>query len=258
METLSFMRGPNRFASMICASFTLSLLAALAGCPQDVLDPELGAGPPANGNPDTQKKYGDVQNPPFLMASEDRAQVYLLLGLWDVYSLGFNDLAAQMRSRGLRAVTLSGTDWPALAQEIIRAHKNGKLRGDLIFVGHSFGGDDAVDIAILLKEQGISVRGLALLESTFPAPIPVNVDRCFHLYKPNLAGDLFPNTFAGNPVTPEPGNTHTEIINKLINFENFEWEARRMEHFTIDSHPLAQLDLIRQVEAMIKDQPAPP
>jgi len=199
------------------------------------------------------------QTPPFMLATGDTLQVYLLLGYNDVYSTGLMDLAAKMNSQGIPARWLSNADWPTLLSEIQESHAKGTLQGDLVFVGHSFGGDDAVNLARKLNALDIPVRLIVLVDGTSPAPIPPNVDYCYNLYKPTVAGALFPNSFAGNPIEAEPGNTHTVIINEPVTKETFGPDAVYMSHFTIDSEPLihqAVIDKVREIEAMRISQKA--
>lgn len=194
-----------------------------------------------------------TQSPPFMMSTGAEPQVYLLLGYNDVYSTGLMDLAAKMNAQGLHAKWLNNSDWLTLLDEIKQARTKGTLKGDLIFVGHSFGGDDAVNISRKLTDASIPVRLVALIDATSPAPIPANVDYCYNLYEPSLFGDLFPNSFPGNPVEPDPGNTHTVIMNQIISVDTFGPEVAKMNHLTIDSSPVihqAVIDKIREIEAL--------
>lgn len=193
------------------------------------------------------------QKPPFLMSTGGTPQVYLLLGYNDVYSTGLIELTDKLNAEGIRAKWLNGNTWLAFIAEIKQAHAKGTLKGDLILVGHSFGGDDAVNVAAKVADDGVPVRLIVLVDATSPAPIPRNVDYCYNIYKPTLAGDLFPNSFAGNPVERAPGNTHTRIINEAVTVANFGWAANRIEHFSIDSEPLihqAVINKIKEIEGL--------
>jgi pimeloyl-ACP methyl ester carboxylesterase len=170
-------------------------------------------------------------------------QTFCLRGLLDVFSLGLNDLSERLRSEGIEAITVSGPSWPSLARKIHRARLRGDLQKPLILVGHSYGADDAIRLARKLGRWNIDVELLVLLDATIPPPLPSNVARCLHVYRPTVVGDLFPFLFAGNPVDAEEGNHRTEIVNKIVSRENFGAAAARMGHLNLDAS-VAVHDLI--------------
>jgi hypothetical protein len=187
------------------------------------------------------------------------AQAYLLRGLWDLFSLGLNDLAAQLRERGVDAVAVSGPTWPELSRSIAGAHANQTAAAELILVGHSYGADDAVNLCRSLGGQGISVKLLVLLDATNPAPIPANVDRCIHYYLPNQLGGLDPGVYPGNPVVPATGNTHTVIVNQVFSTQIYGPGARDVNHFNIDKNTLIHRQVTADVlTALGPDQPVTP
>lgn len=141
------------------------------------------------------------------------AQVFLLRGLWDFFSIGLNDVGQRLRDMGVDATVISGTDYGKLGDELVQRHFAGTLPSPLVLVGHSFGADQAVSLARYLKDLGITVHSMVLLEATIPPPIPSNVDHCVLFYEPTFLADWFPDSFAGNPVVPEAGNDHTRIEN---------------------------------------------
>ncbi|GMU22675.1 MAG: hypothetical protein AMXMBFR13_27600 [Phycisphaerae bacterium] len=189
------------------------------------------------------------KSPPFMLNTGGAPQVYNILGLNDEYSRGLIDLTDKMIAAGMHATWINDTAWQGLGLEIQQAYENGTLSGDLVFVGHSFGADDCVKLARQLNEKSIPVKLLVLIDSTFAPPIPPNVDRCLHLYIPTLFGDLFPNTFAGNPVKAETGNTHTQVVNRLIDYVNFGAAGLETDHFSVDSSAVIHEAVIEEVRA---------
>ena len=183
----------------------------------------------------------DLPLPPLPAAQQSQirgdcsVQAYCLRGLGDVYSLGLNHLTDRLRIEGVNAEVLSHRDWSMLADRILASFQNGTLAGPVVMVGHSYGSDDAIRVAESLDAHGIDVDLLVLLDATVPPQIPANVGRCLHLYQHTFWGDLFPLIFSGRPVQPAPGNDRTEIINRLVNFENFGEGALEVNHFNIDS-----------------------
>lgn len=49
--------------------------------------------------------------------------IYLLRGLFNVFSLGMDDLAAKLQEQGFSAVVDNHASWSALAERIIAARK---------------------------------------------------------------------------------------------------------------------------------------
>ena len=176
-------------------------------------------------------------------------QAFCLRGLLDVFSLGLNDLSRRLRGEGLEARAVSGPAWPSLARKIRQARLEGRLQEPLILIGHSYGADDAIRLARKLSRWNIDVELLVLLDATTPPRVPSNVDRCLHLYRPTVAGDLLPFVFAGNPVNAEEGNHRTVIVNKIISRENFGAPAARIGHLNLDSsaavHDLVVKEILR-------------
>lgn len=170
-------------------------------------------------------------------------QVYCLRGLWDVFSTGLDDLARKIRAEGIPAVSLSGTDWPDVVDHITQTPASASADQRLVLVGHSFGADDAVNVARLLGRRDIRVSLLVLIDATAPPPIPDNVDRCVHMYLPNTLGDLAPRGFPGNPVVPADGNTRTEIINRPLRPE----DVGDATHFNIEGNPFVQNAVIAEI-----------
>lgn len=176
-------------------------------------------------------------------------QAFCLRGLLDVFSLGLNDLSERLRSEGIVARTVSGPSWRSLARNIYRARLQGDLHRPLILVGHSYGADNAIRLARKLGRWNIDVELLVLLDATSPPPLPSNVARCLHVYRPTVVGNLFPFLFAGNPVDAEEGNNRTEIVNKIVSRENFGAAAARIDHLNLDAsvavHDLVLKEILR-------------
>lgn len=169
-------------------------------------------------------------------ASQTRVgQVYCLRGLFDVFSLGLNDLAERLRREGIDATAVSGPFWLTIGCDICRARSRGNLHGPVILIGHSYGADNAVWMARYLGRQNIEVELLVLLDATDPPAVPENVARCLHLYRPSFLGDLLPLSFAGNPVQAEEGNNRTKIVNQIISPEIFGTAAAHIGHLNVDA-----------------------
>jgi len=162
--------------------------------------------------------------------------VYLLRGLADVYSLGLDELGEKLRAAGYSTSMVDYYTWPSTAERIISDSVSKGSTGDLVFVGHSYGADDAVHLAKSLQQRGLGVRLILLLDATRPPPIPANVDKCIHFYMPTFFGDQWPERFAGNPVFAEAGNERTLIENRYARAEPIGAASEAcINHFNIDA-----------------------
>lgn len=178
---------------------------------------------------------------------QSHVRVYLLRGLAGVFSLGFEQLAEEMRLAGLDANAFDGPTYPDLADGLITEFAGETNPPGIVIVGHSYGADDAIRMSRLLNDAGIPVRMLYLLDATSPPLIPANVDRVIHLYHLWLPGYLAPDIFSGNPVELEPGNTHTDLVNTIVDEQDFGPAVSCLNHFNIDASNLIQQKILDDV-----------
>lgn len=174
------------------------------------------------------------------------ARIFLVRGLWDVFSLGLNDLEAKFRGEGFQADALSGGSWRDLLADLIAAHDAG-VRTPLVLGGHSYGADDVIELARQLQKRDIGVELLLLIDATDPGAIPANVRRCVHYYLPNPLGNALPGTFSGNPVVPAADNTTTEIVNIVASVESLGPSFRGVDHFGLEENGALHAALIQEV-----------
>lgn len=92
---------------------------------------------------------------------EPPVRVYLMRGLFDVFSLGLNSLETRLRRAGYLARTYSVANAPGVEAEIVQ-----RLRADpaarIVVIGHSLGADAAVRIANRVGREGLPPLGLVV------------------------------------------------------------------------------------------------
>jgi hypothetical protein len=97
----------------------------------------------------------------FLFISPGNArteEVYLIRGGFDIFSVGMNDMANELKAKGIKASSHSIMAWKGIADDIIRRSKIKKgVSYPIIFLGHSLGADAAPQFANYLGEHGIAV-----------------------------------------------------------------------------------------------------
>ena len=87
---------------------------------------------------------------------QGRGHVYLIRGLiGEVFSRGLDTLAEKINRHGVPASVHSSYSTGALAEEIIQNYR--REPGPIILIGHSTGGDAAIDIAQELRKANVPV-----------------------------------------------------------------------------------------------------
>lgn len=202
----------------------LTLALALAGCSSAAIDAVTTSAPRAPA--------GSVPG-----------HVYLLRGLvGEVFSLGFYDLSARIRERGIEASVHSMYAPGSLAGEIIASYR--RAPAPIVLIGHSSGADSAIDVAEYLRRANIPV---ALMFGFDPTPlagrVPDNVELFINLYqKTNLIGGgeaRGVNGFRGR------------IVNVDLR------ERREIIHITLDKSPVLHGLVADKISAVLRGRPQP-
>ena len=165
-------------------------------------------------------------------------RVYLLRGLWNVWSYGMDDLANKLRGAGVEAVVVNHSAWPQIADTLIRQRASGEYTGPIALVGHSLGGDDVIRTAQALGAAGVPVDLLVPVDAVTPLEVPANVVRAINVYQANNGW--------GQPLRPAAGFRGT--------FTNADLESNRRDlrevnttHTSIDKGPKVHAEIIREV-----------
>lgn len=160
-------------AAALCLSGTLAAKAQ----PMQIIPPMPKPGVAAGQKPETH--------------------VYLMRGLFGVFSLGMDDLAEKLRNDGYHAGIYGWDSWPSVAQLIRQTYNNGH-RGPVVVIGHSLGANAVFNVADNMNQNNIPMLLGVTFDATEPGTVPTNVKTFINFY----ARDGF-----GNPVNPAPGFT---------------------------------------------------
>ena len=172
-------------------------------------------------------------------------QVYMLRGLFNIFSLGMDTMGQELRDNGVFVEVHSGPSWRRVANNITADRKQGSKSGPLVISGHSWGADDAVRLTRRLAKNGVSVDGLVLVDPTTPPKIPANVRLCVNFYRSRPATDWMP-WLRGVPVEAE--SPSTEIVNRDIRTsEEYPDLGGEINHFTIEANPEVQEMVVAEV-----------
>ncbi len=173
------------------------------------------------------KKIAAVLADPSARPRASGAQVYLMRGFLNVFSLGMDSLAAELRRAGISATVASYAGWQDVAREIAANYKAGQ-RGPIVLVGHSFGADAVMDMGQYLGEMGVPVALIVPFDETYPHAASANVARVLNIYKS-----------ADAKITRGPG-FHGEITNYFVPDAN-------VSHTNIDDVPRLHSMVINRI-----------
>jgi hypothetical protein len=138
-----------------------------------------------------------------------------------------------------------------ICERIIAARNTGTLQGPLVIVGYSAGADKAIVLSRSLRERGITVDKLVLLETTRESTVPGNVTECVNIYKPQPWDGVIP-VFRGCPVSAASPATIVSNYNvRDYNDGRYDWD----NHFTLTTNPYVQDLIIDEVVAGLEAAP---
>jgi hypothetical protein len=166
-------------------------------------------------------------------AAKAETRVYLLRGWFGVFATGLDSLAAELRSKGIKAETVGHLAWKTTVSNIVKDHASGNS-GPLVLVGHSQGANNVIDMARLLQRENIPVDLLVTLAPAMQDPVPGNVVRAINYYH---------SPGWGAPVTADPG-----YRGKLSNV-NLGGDLG-ISHMAIDKNPKIQGQIERAILAV--------
>ena len=121
---------------------------------------------------------------PNSVSAASTAHVYLLRGVLNIFSLGLDDIAAQLRAQGIPVTVANFASWSSLADEAALAYKSGRIK-KIILVGHSSGATALPDMVAKLDQLGAPVTLAIGLDSVFRTKLSGRVGRYVNFYIAN-------------------------------------------------------------------------
>lgn len=164
-----------------------------------------------------------------------RAQthVYLLRGLFGVFSLGMDSLAQELTEQGYTSQIYGWDEAQKVIDLITRRAAEGHT-GPVVVIGHSLGANAVIDIATAVQASAITVDLGVTFDATDPGPVPNNVPVFINFW----AKDGF-----GKPVSAVPGYTGQ--------LENFDLSGDpNVSHTSIDTMDKFHQFVIATLEGM--------
>jgi len=146
---------------------------------------------------------------------QPRAHVYLLRGLLNIFSLGMDSLAEELKGHGVDATVHSYSEWQTLADRAAADYKAGK-EAPIILIGHSLGADAVMEMAAYLGRKGVPVALVVPFDCTKSFAASDNVAHVLNLthsgtYAYMRGGPGFHGTLANVDVSSDPSIDHINI-----------------------------------------------
>ena len=129
------------------------------------------------------------------LPSRTDTHVYLLRGLFGVFSLGMDSLAQELIEKGYTS-QIYGWDEAQQVIDLITSRYKAGHTGPVVIIGHSLGANAVIEIATAVQANNIPVDLGVTFDATDPDPVPNNVAVFINFW----AQDGF-----GKPVSAVPG-----------------------------------------------------
>lgn len=155
-------------------------------------------------------------------------KVLLVRGAFNVFSLGLDELAQKLLSRGLDVEVTSASQSSSAASRIRDAYRANSSNGPIVIIGHSLGAKLAPRLAGEMKRYGVPVKLVVILDAPEKTLVPANVERCVNIYQSIPIGIV-----RGYPARAE--GRSTEIINVDIARLQGRNPSLVVNHFNIEA-----------------------
>jgi alpha-beta hydrolase superfamily lysophospholipase len=171
--------------------------------------------------------------------AQPRAHVYLLRGLMNVFSLGMDTLADELKRHGIDATVHNYAEWQTLADRAAADYKVGK-EAPIILIGHSYGADAVMEMAAYLGRKGVPVALVVPFDGTQSFAASGNVARVLNLTQRKYA------YMRGGP------GFHGALNNVDVSSD------RSIDHITIDKSARLHARVVAEVLAVVGNHKAAP
>jgi Thioesterase domain len=186
------------------------------------------AAPAAKPAPHPAAARPTAAHPAVVHDDASHPHVYLMRGLLNIFSLGMDQLAAQIARTGIDASVYNHSVEETVVGAIVQKYRAGD-HGPYILVGHSLGADAVMVMAQQLNAQGVPVALVVPFDGTGSYAAPGNVSCVFNLTQRKYA---YMQAGAG---------FHGKLSNVDVSSDT------TIDHVTIDKSPRLQAMALKEI-----------
>ena len=162
----------------------------------------------------------------------DHGHVFFVRGLGNVFSLGMDRLAGQLRAQGVATSIRNHLGWPRYAEEIAAEYASNPKLAPVIIIGHSLGANAALGMARYLADRGVPIRLLVIFDATADIRVASNVEEVLNLYNSEGPGarltgvagfhgrilndDVLHSSHVGHMNIDEDAGLHALVVAKVL------------------------------------------
>lgn len=173
--------------------------------------------------------------------------VYCMRGWLGIFSTGMDVLADKIdKNVGAPSVSVADEEWLRLREWLVKEKNKGQIHEPLVLLGHSWGADDQIRVAKYLKDAGITVDLLVLIDPVTPPPVPTNVKRVYCVYKSHPTTDWVP-FWRGVPVTVENPRV-TPLVNIDLRTADVGFDTTQVTHINIEKSDPVHDMVMKEIE----------
>lgn len=173
------------------------------------------------------------------VASEPATQIYFIRGFLGIFSTGFDSMARDLAKARIGARVYGHLDGSAVRASIVRQFSQSKKRKPVILVGHSFGGNAALQVAAQLKKDNIPVALVITVDPTRSGPLAANVKNYVNYY--------FPANGLGAQIKPASGVPQSRIRNIDMR-KRIDVAGVGDDHWTVTHNAAIQSEILKAVK----------
>ena len=168
-----------------------------------------------------------------VQAHSRAGKVYCARGWLGIFSTGMMQLADRINTKeGITAISTADMEYWRLQDWLVEQHKKGTINEPLVLLGHSWGADDMVRVSERLKQEGISVDLLVLIDPVAPPAAPANVKRVYCVYKSHPETDAVP-LWRGVAASVKDA-TATQLVNIDLRTADVPFDTKAISHPEVD------------------------
>jgi len=170
---------------------------------------------------------------------EPATQVYFIRGFMGIFSTGFDSMAKSLAKDKVYAEVFGHLSGSTVRSSIARQYARSKKHKPIILVGHSFGGNAALEVAAGLRKDNIPVALVITVDPTRAGPLSTNVKRYVNYF--------FPGNGLGSQLKARSGVPQARIKNIDMR-KRIDVAGAGDDHWTVTHNAAIQSEILQAIK----------